>query len=215
MTKTLPNVSRKGWLATWLQRRRRARANGLLPAPVLRAQYLTLLVWDWSLANPHKWNVWTSLDGGVSYFLTEDYWHYGDSRQFAPDGGSEFYLIVGVDVTGKEITHRSNAVRPDDAIAPPEIAGGNAEWESTSPGWWDVYIDWTFNHAGHPVAQIEIWQSINNEPFELRDTVTSDEVSHYYPMAADNETTFDFKVRYRNGATVGPFSNVYRIDIQV
>ena len=79
--------------------------------------------------------MWTSLDGGVSYFLTEDYWHYGDSRQFAPDGGSEFYLIVGVDATGKEITHRSNTVRPDDAIAPPEIAGGNAEWESTEPGW--------------------------------------------------------------------------------
>jgi hypothetical protein len=34
-------------------------------------------------------------------------------------------------------------------------------------------------------------------------------------LAANNETTFDFKVRYCNGAAVGPFSNVYQINIQV
>ena len=215
MTKPFQLLSRSRWLATWLQGRRRRRANALLPAPVLRAAYPTLLQWDWNLANPYKWNVWTSLDGGVSYFLTEDYWHYGDSRQFAPDGGSEFYFVVGVDATGKEITHRSNAVRPDDAIAPPEINGGNPEWESTEPGWWDVYIDWLFNHAGHPVAQMEVWLSLNNGPFVLHATVSSGDPGYYYPLAANNETTFDFKVRYRNGATVGPFSNVYRIDIQV
>ncbi len=212
---TAPTINRRGWLATWLQSRRRARANGLLPAPVLVAQYPTLLVWSWTLANPYKWNVWTSLNGGVSYFLTEDYWHYGDSRQFAPDGGSEFYFIVGVDATGKEITHRSNAVRPDDAIAPPEIVGGTYEWEATTPGWWDVWVDWNFNHAGHPVAQMEVWLSINNGAFELRDTIGSDAPGYYINEAANNETSFDFKVRYRNGATVGPFSNVYQINIQV
>lgn len=215
MTKPLQLLSRSRWLAKWLQDRRRKRQHRLLPAPVLRPAYPSLLQWDWTLANPYKWNVWMSMDNGASWMLVGDYWMYGDARQFAPDGGGELYYIVGINQSGQEITEHSNVVRPDDAIAPPEIAGGNAEWESTEPGWWDVYIDWTFNHAGHPVAQIEIWQSINNGPFELRDTVTSEEVSHYYPMAANNETTFDFKVRYRNGATVGPFSNVYRIDIQV
>jgi hypothetical protein len=215
MRKLLQNWTRKGWLAAWLQGRRRARQHKLLPAPVLAPQYPSLLVWDWNLANPYKWNVWLTLDGGATYFMPEDYWMYGAARQFAPDGGSELYFIVGVDQAGKEVTHRSNIVRPDDAIAPPEINGGNPEWESTEQGWWDVYIDWIFNHAGHPVAQMEVWLSLNNGPFVQHATVSSGDPGYYYPMAANNETTFDFKVRYRNGATVGPFSNVYQINIQV
>ncbi|HEY9175021.1 MAG TPA: hypothetical protein VI136_22255 [Verrucomicrobiae bacterium] len=214
MTKTLQLLNRNGWLAAWLRKRRRARQNRLLPAPVLRAAYPTLLQWDWNLANPYKWNIWTSLDGGVSYFLTEDYWHYGDSRQFAPDGGSEFYLIVGVDATGKEITHRSNAVRPDDAIAPPEIVAGGFEWDATETGFADVWVDWTFNHAGHPVALIEFWARTGPD-FALVATVGSDAPGYYYASACETETTFEIKVRYRNGATVGPFSNVYVVDVQV
>ena len=187
----------------------------MLPAPVLRAAYPTLLQWDWDLPNPYKWNVWTSLNGGVSWIFTDDYWHYGDSRQFAPDGGSELYYIVGIDQAGHEITEHSNAVRPDDAIAPPEIVGGNYEWEATTPGWWDVWVDWNFNHAGHPVADMEVWLSINNGPFLEQYIVPSGDPGYYFPNAANTETTFDFKVRYRNEETVGPFSNVYRIDIQV
>ena len=60
-----------------------------------------------------------SMDGGNSYFLVEDYWGYGDARQFAPDGGGELYYIVGIDDSGREITKHSNIVRPDDA---PDIA---------------------------------------------------------------------------------------------
>jgi hypothetical protein len=117
------NINRRGWLALWLQKRRRSRVRGalptLLPAPVLRAVYPDLLQWDWDLSNPYKWNVWMSLNGGTSWMLIEDYWMYGDARQFAPDGGSELYYIVGIDASGNEITKHSNAVRPDDAVPPP------------------------------------------------------------------------------------------------
>jgi hypothetical protein len=119
-----------GWLATWLQDRRRARQK--LPAPVLRPLYPSLLVWDWNLTNPYKWNVWMSLDSGASYFLVEDYWAYGAARQFAPDGGSELYFIVGVDEVGREITHRSNIVRPDDALPIPP-ANGLRLWLDARP----------------------------------------------------------------------------------
>jgi hypothetical protein len=95
---------------------------------VVRAQYPSLLAWDWNLANPYKWNVWLSLDGGVTYFMPEDYWAYGAARQFAPDGGSELHFIVGVDANGKEITRRSNAVRPDDAGSP-LLTGLAAYWK--------------------------------------------------------------------------------------
>ena len=55
-----------------------------------------------------------SMNGGATYILIEDYWMYGDARQFAPDGGGELYYAVGVDKDGNEITQHSNIVRPDD-----------------------------------------------------------------------------------------------------
>ena len=121
MPTTLPALPRRNapWTPfqrrTWLANERRHR---LLPAPVLRAAYPDLLRWDWDLPNPYKWNVWMSMDGGNSYFLVDDYWVYGDARQFAPDGGGELYYIVGIDETGREITKHSNLVRPDDAPVP-------------------------------------------------------------------------------------------------
>ena len=141
-----PKINRRGWIATWLQHRRRKRANGLLPAPVLRTQYPDLLVWDWSLSNPSKWNVWQSTNGGVSYFLVGDYWCYGGLRQFAPDGGSELYFIVGVDANGVEITERSNSVRPDDAILPAPVLTAVSPsvvwtWALSEPDTWRVFVN--------------------------------------------------------------------------
>jgi hypothetical protein len=122
MAKALPQAKRRNapWTPlqrlTWLAEHRRK--ERLLPAPVLRAAYPDKLAWDWKLLNPYKWIVWMSLDGGASYILIEDYWMYGDARQFAPDGGGELYYIVGVDTDGKEITRHSNVIRPDDAPPP-------------------------------------------------------------------------------------------------
>ncbi len=137
MPTTLPALPRRNapWTPfqrrTWLANHRRHR---LLPAPVLRAAYPDLLRWDWDLPNPYKWNVWMSMDGGISYFLVEDYWGYGDARQFAPDGGGELYYIVGIDDTGREITQHSNIVRPDDAPVPPNLHDGLlAYWSMDSP----------------------------------------------------------------------------------
>jgi hypothetical protein len=105
----------------------------LLPAPVLRAAYPDLLQWDWDLPNPYKWNVWMSLDNGASWMLVEDYWTYGDARQFTPDGGSELYYLVGVDEFGNEITEHSNLICPDDAPVPsPLLTGLSAYWDGDS-----------------------------------------------------------------------------------
>ena len=133
---TLPANNRRIRLALWAQKCRRNRLHRLLPAPVLRAQYPDKLAWDWDRPNPYKWNVWMSLNGGASWLLIEDYWMYGDARQFAPDGGSELYFIVGIDESGNEITAHSNIIRPDDAVVPtfvgfPDNGVSTAEYNMT------------------------------------------------------------------------------------
>ena len=148
---TLPKIDRRTWLALWAQGRRRNRLRfghpALLPAPVLRAAYPDLLRWDWVLLDPFKWNVWMSLDGGGSWTLIEDYWTYGDARQFSPDGGHLLYFIVGVDEAGNEITRRSNIVRPDDAPVPsPLLTGLAAYWDGDSP--WDALGNVELKQAG-------------------------------------------------------------------
>ena len=113
MTATL-TINRLAWLAKWLQKRRRARQNHLLPAPVLSPAAGSVAVWSWTAANPARWNAYNSLDGGLTYQF--DDWVAGNARQYAPDGGQHLMFIVGVDANGVEITQRSNAVRPDDYI---------------------------------------------------------------------------------------------------
>ena len=115
MTKT-PTINRRGWLATWLQDRRRARQHKLLPAPVLAAAYPDLAVWSWDYPNPAYWYAYHQHADGEPF--TYDDRGAGTDRQYAPDGGQYLMFIVGVDADGNEVTERSNAVRPDDAAAP-------------------------------------------------------------------------------------------------
>ena len=139
---------------TWLAEQRRE--NHLLPAPVLRPKYPDLIVWDWDLQNPYKWKFWMSLNGGVSYIFISDYWMYGDARQFAPDGGSELFYVVGMDRDGKEITQHSNVVRPDDAPEPLTLHTALASYwkldesegitRNDSYNVWDL-SEWSFQEA--------------------------------------------------------------------
>lgn len=112
---------------------------------------------------------------------------------------------------------RRNRQQPASVPTPtaPEINGGGYEDGTTEPGWWDVFIDWSFAHGSFPVATMEVWLSTDSGPFGLWTTVSSGDPGYFYPLATNNERRFDFKVRYRNGATAGPFSNVYQINITV
>ena len=129
-----------------------ARSNGVHPtdgkmvAPVLSPLYPSKLSWVWNLTDPYRWNVWMSLDNGISWTLVEDYWTPGTDREFGPDGGSQTYFIVGVDNAGKEITERSNAVRPDDAPRP------LSAW-TVNP--YDIF--WFWNHA-NPYQWRVLWR---------------------------------------------------------
>lgn len=88
--------------------------------PILNPMYPDLLVWKWHHIDPYRWNFYSILSNGSLCILVDDYWKYGADRKFAPDGGSTPMFMVGVDKFGKEITKRSNVVRPDDAPVPPK-----------------------------------------------------------------------------------------------
>ena len=83
-------------------------------APKLSPKYPDLLVWKWHHPDPYRWYIYISLDHGKTFFHIDDYWMYGNARQFAPDGEEPAY-IVGVDRSGKEITRHSRIVNPGDA----------------------------------------------------------------------------------------------------
>lgn len=108
----------RAWLSVWLQEKRRKRRPHLLPAPVLVPQYPSLAVWEWNYPNPAFWYAYHQVIGlhNNEFFFDEE--TLGTSRQYAPDGGQHYMFIVGVDENGNEITERSNAIRPEDAVAP-------------------------------------------------------------------------------------------------
>ena len=96
----------------------------------------------------------------------------------------------------------------------PVITSGTYQYDVTQAGWADITLSWTFVHGTFPVATIEVWKSLNAGAYSLLATVASTATGYYYPLACDvNGGTFDFKTRYKNGPTIGPFSNVYRVDI--
>ena len=97
----------------------------------------------------------------------------------------------------------------------PTITAGTFQFDATQVGWADITLSFTFVHGNFPVANIEVWKSLNAGAYVLLVTVASTATGYYYALACDiNGGTFDFKARYKNGATLGPFSNVYRVDIQ-
>jgi len=87
-------------------------------------------------------------------------------------------------------------------------------WDVTTPNWADLEVYFTFVHGSLPVANIEMWVSVNSAAYVLLGTVASTASSYYYANACDlNGADFNFKARYKNGTTLGPYSNVLHIFI--
>ena len=94
------------------------------------------------------------------------------------------------------------------------MTSGSYAWDVTQVGWADITLSFTFVHGNFPVANIEVWKRLNGGAYSLLATVASTATSYYYALACGvSGGTFDFKARYVNGATLGPFSNVLRVDV--
>jgi len=110
---------------------------------------------------------------------------------------------------------RLQPVDPPPAVPnAPVLLTGNYQWNRTSPGYADVMLTWSFEHGSFPVASLEIWANVNTAGYQQLATVPSNTTSIVSPNATNVPIFVRVKLRYRNGSTVGPFSNEIVIYIQ-
>ena len=91
-------------------------SGGLLPAPVLFAQYPDKAGWTWPYVNPDQWNVYQKLTPTSRFSFVAA--QAGSDRQYAPDGPQYPVFILGIDANGIPMTRESNIITPQDAVAP-------------------------------------------------------------------------------------------------
>jgi len=109
---------------------------------------------------------------------------------------------------------RQQPVTPPAVPNAPVLLTGTYQWNRTTPGYADVMLTWSFDHGSFPVASLEIWANVNTTGYQQLATVPSNTTSIISPNATPVPIFVRVKSRYRNGSTVGPFSNELLIYIQ-
>ncbi len=106
---------------------------------------------------------------------------------------------------------RAAAATPQPAA--PRIIGTSFDMDYTEPGWFDILLQFTFDHGDFPIATLEIWcAQREGTEFTLLDTVLSTAVAYRHAKATQEETPFFYKLRYVSGEVVGPFCAPVRVD---
>ena len=96
----------------------------------------------------------------------------------------------------------------------PVIVSGNYAWfGSGDDAYCNVTLGFTFDAGANPVALIEVWSSLYAADYILEQTVPSNSGVVVIDHAALVESTFDYKLRYVNGARIGQFSQPWTVDI--
>ena len=86
---------------------------------------------------------------------------------------------------------------------------GTFEWDTTVVGRADSLIDFAFDPGTLPEATFEIWWKSANGTgwvWTLLTTISSSVRSYRHCSAVGAEAWVFYKVRYVNGAVIGPFS---------
>ena len=108
-----PKVNRGGWLAKWLQKRRRARAVQPAPAPaiLLTSDGHGRLFWSYNFATPWDTvNIYISQDQQT--WQTYDGWDLADGQRDC-SGSAGYFRICICDWDGIDIPPYSNSVYSD------------------------------------------------------------------------------------------------------
>lgn len=104
----------------------------------------------------------------------------------------------------------------EETPAAPVIYFGEYGVNESDPERFDIVIAWEqYPHGSFPVAVMEVWgyQGWGEPSFGLVGSVASaPERSFIHYAAASGEDAWTYKVRYRNGALCGPFSNEFLVE---
>jgi hypothetical protein len=107
---------RRGWLATWLQQRRRARAAALVqvvPAILLASDGHGRLTWTLNFTTDYGLvNIYQSNDGVTWDSAPFDGWYLADGNRDC-SGASGYFRICVCDDNGVDVPPYSNAVYSD------------------------------------------------------------------------------------------------------
>jgi hypothetical protein len=107
---------RRGWLATWLQQRRRARAAALVqvvPAILLASDGHGRLTWTLNFTTDYGLvNIYQSNDGVTWDSAPFDSWNLADGNRDC-SGASGYFRICVCDDNGNDLPPYSNAVYSD------------------------------------------------------------------------------------------------------
>ncbi len=97
--------------------------------------------------------------------------------------------------------------------AAPRILGTSFDMDYTEPGWFDILLDFAFDHGTFPIATLEIWSAQGEATqYTLLDTLLSTAVTYRHAKATQLETALFYKLRYVSGTLVGPFCAPVRVD---
>lgn len=100
-------------------------------------------------------------------------------------------------------------------VPAPVIEDGYFQWGDTEPGWVDNYLFFSFSPGPLPVASFEIWERDSNNASHLIATIGSNAGDYQHARVSEDADTFYYQIRYKNGGTVGPFSNEFPITVDI
>jgi len=111
--KAHPKINRRGWLAIWLQKRRRKRLQGSAPvaAIVLSSDGHGRLTWTYNFTTPYGFSIYRSVDG-VTWGLPFDGANIG-AVSADESGNAGYFRICQADWEGADVLPYSNAVYSD------------------------------------------------------------------------------------------------------
>lgn len=87
-------------------------------------------------------------------------------------------------------------------------------WDQTVPGYADVTLGWTFNHADLPAGLFDVQAAPgpNGTDWEDVGSVDSGEREFYHECAYSGQSGLTYRVRYRNDGVEGEWSAGFNVD---
>jgi hypothetical protein len=110
---------------------------------------------------------------------------------------------------------RRRTRNPARLVGVPIINNSLGDWNRTVDGWADVIIEFRFDSGNLPLATFEFWsmQDDVGASYALAGVMPSNERTFIQVQATNASVFIWYKLRYRNGSMIGPFSDEFGVDV--